>query len=338
MPAELFSPSKALRVLGVVDFVFFILSLLSSPRITINGEAWTSEGNGFRCCGLKVSIMHQLSSAIRWLSSFSLVIATTVFLWRDTRVCKDQLLDAAFWTAIEACTLSLIAQYAPRIMPYLYVSMSECWSRFGGTKTGEGGEQEQSSPIDNSNATDVAFIDVESAAASTQPESSPPLSTSFDVDRMFSSIELRIQRMLEIPAAMKALIGLVVAIFFLVLLGYGAYGFVTVFKLSIPSEYSTSCAVEGRMSTILLFVFQSAVVLYAVAMISWAAIGAGLVFQALAVPFLVALTVAVSVFYSILVIRSGRVWRGEDVNLYEFFAWYVALTLGLVGFGKPDYT
>lgn len=111
-----------------------------------------------------------------------------------------------------------------------------------------------------------------------------------------------------------------------VLFIFSLYAAVTFFKLAIPGDYSTPCKVSGRMSVILLFCFQST----ALGSLCGGLLLRNLVFSSpwnivhvILVSVIAAAQVSQLVFFMILAIRSGRIWRGGDVNLYEFFALYI---------------
>jgi hypothetical protein len=113
---------------------------------------------------------------------------------------------------------------------------------------------------------------------------------------------------------------------------------VTLFKLAIPAAYSTSCHVPGHMSAVLMFGLSSAP--YGIWLCQTASyilmlphrktkstdlvrLGASINFFYTALNvFRDMLSLIAYVAYSILLVRVARIWRGRDINSYE----YVALT------------
>lgn len=80
-----FVVSKALRTLGVVEFVWFLLTWVDCS-----------------CNGRDLATF-TIPAVIGILFRTGLGTAALVLLYRDSRVCEDGLMDRAFWFAVGAC-------------------------------------------------------------------------------------------------------------------------------------------------------------------------------------------------------------------------------------------
>jgi hypothetical protein len=297
----MFVAREGLRVLGVIEFAVLVLSMMECST--------TSIVDGVE---VRVDIWHKILDAIGSV----LAVPILGFVWLDTRVCDDALITIAL-----ASTTAMF--------------VGNCLTKIAATLTKRSSDVDIESPAEGAstrsghNSEEMGLGWFRSHPSQDEAAQMSPIGT--------------------IVAKMAILL----AVFFLVVLVVGLLAIfalfclyaVTYVKVAIPSAYSTSCDVHGRMSPVLMVGIPSAVC--ASMLLSG---GMSLVsryckrrigtwcqgnhqpqlrtsFGFASDAVLVLPRVFAFVFVNVLAVGVARIWRGADINEYEFIALTAALLI-----------
>lgn len=302
-----FSLSKPLRVLGVVDFAVFLVDLLLtsclSTEITWNNHDHDHDHHlsarddavhprAVRLCNNAKSVVAFTLGSLQ----LAILIAVIILLFDNVRVCHSSHATAVL--VLSACVL------AARPLSF---AMTFVLARFKET------------PMHADDEVKLRQIEdglPESAEHVTQKASAL-------CDRVGKS-----QKLVVMTAIATFLVTILIP-FALTMLG--VFFFLTAFKLAIPGQYEAPCGNNSNTALLImvglpvLLLFGHLVQLLVAFGSHWSGRKGPPTIVNLAGQL--GMSIVVGVLSTILFVRISKVWRGEELQLYEYLAFAVSVPL-----------
>ncbi len=287
-----FVAGKGLRVTGLIEFIVLCLHL--APRVSYSSSDHESPE-------------HSVVDIAFSLIGFGLMFPVLYFLRVDTRPCNDKTITLAFWLTVAVFICACVHKFISKVRECLPLAV------------------ERDDDIDPA---ELQYLE--------QKES-----------LLISCMRSFWDRLSKMPRMFKILGFAGLIVFFLFIVALGMFFFITIFKLAIPGTYATPCEVTNSTSRVLLLAIPYTSLVVAALRIIYECIACfsklfwsrmdlfredsanrrRFVFGVATVTAILVFiaNTTLGVFVYILTCRVARIWRGHDVDLYEFFALTAAL-------------